>query len=99
MSIITLCYDDLSQKLCQTVVIKLCTLWLYYCILLIAASHKKTELVRRQSLSEYNKSIRNEYTTPPAEKENEAKVKFSNSCMPFAIMYHGVGTFKGKHKY
>ena len=62
------------------------------------ASHKKTEIVRRKSLSEYNKTIRNEYTASPAEKEDESEMKSSNPCMPYHIVHHGVGFLRLKHK-
>ena len=48
-------------------------------LLFTAVRKKVPELVRRQSLSEYNETVRNEYTSP--KKEDKSIIKSLNKCM------------------
>ena len=54
---------------------------------LTVARKKVPELVRRQSLSEYNETIRNEYTSSSTKKEEQSIIKSSNQCMLTNCVY------------
>ena len=72
----------------------ICTILNYNIINFILFAVDLRKVTRIDSLSAHNEIFKNEHTSPPAQKEDQSRMKYSNPCMYISVTYVG---WKGKY--